>query len=80
MAVYSNNKAKSRNHITKVSNESFYKEIVRFLQTESYGTISKFDPNLLSPTEQQDLQILTNIREKHNIKKWSLINTFTMEK
>ena len=41
-----------------MSNESFYKEIVGFLQTKSYGTISKLDPNLLSPTEQQALQIL----------------------
>ena len=62
MSVYSNNrnreKAKSCNHTTKVSNESFYKEIVRFFQTESYETISKLDPNLLSPTEQQALHIL----------------------
>ena len=41
-----------------MSNESFYKEIVGFLQTKSYGTISKLDPNLVSPTEQQALQIL----------------------
>ena len=69
MGVYSSNrsreKAKWCNHITKVSNESFYKEIKRFLQIESYGTISKLDPNLLSPTEQQALQIL----EKNTILK-----------
>ena len=64
MSVYSNSsnreKAKSCNHITKVSNKSLSKEIERFWQIESYGTFSKLDPNLLSPTEQQDLQMLKN--------------------
>ena len=67
MGVYSNNsnrdKAKSYNHITKVSNESLSKDIERFWQIESYGTFSKLGPNLLSPTEQQ------NIRAQHNIRK-----------
>ena len=31
-------KTKSRNHITKVPNESLSKEIERFWQIESYGT------------------------------------------
>ena len=64
MGVYSNScnreKVKSCNHITKVSNESLSTEIERFWQIESYGTFSKLDPNLLSPTEQQALQILEN--------------------
>ena len=67
MGVYSNSKnrdkAKSYNHITKVSNESLSKDIERFWQIESYGTFSKLGPNLLSPTEQQ------NIRAQHNIRK-----------
>ena len=62
MGVYSNSsnreKAKSCNHITKVSNESLSKEIEHFWQIISYGAFSKLDPNLLSPTEQQALQIL----------------------
>ena len=62
MGVYSNTsnreKAQSCNHITKVSNESLSKEIEYFWQIESYGTFSKLDPNLLSPTKQQALQIL----------------------
>ena len=45
MGVYSNSgnteKAKSCNHITKVSNESLSKEIEGFWQIESYGTFSK---------------------------------------
>ena len=64
MGVYSNGsnreKAKSCNHITKVSNESLSKEIERFWQIESYGTLSKLDPNFLSPSEQKVLQILEN--------------------
>ena len=64
MGVCSNSsnreKAKLCNHITKVSNESLSKEIERFWQIESYRTFSKLDPNLLSPTEQQTLQILEN--------------------
>ena len=67
MSVYSNNsnrdKPKSYNHITKVSNESLSKDIERFWQIESYGTFSQLGPNLLSPTEQQ------NIRAQHNIRK-----------
>ena len=59
MGVYSNNsnreKAKPCDHITQVSNESLSKKIERFWQFESYGTFSKVDPNLLSPTEQQAL-------------------------
>ena len=53
-------KAKSWNHITKVSNESLSKQIERFWQIESYGTLSKLNTNLLSPTEQQALEILEN--------------------
>ena len=64
MGVYSKRsnreKTKSCNHITKVSNESLSKEIERFWQVESYGTLSKLDLNLLFPTEQQALQILEN--------------------
>ena len=64
MGVYSNSsnreKAKLCTHITKVSNESLSKEIEHLWQIESYGTFSKLDPNLLSPTEQQALQILEN--------------------
>ena len=64
MGVYSNSsnreKAKLCNHITKVSNESLSKEIGRFWQIESYGTLSKLDPNFLSPSEQKVLQILEN--------------------
>ena len=64
MDVYSNSsnreKAKSCNYITKVSNVSLSKETERFRQIESYVTFSKFDPNLLSPTKQQALQILEN--------------------
>ena len=64
MGVYSNSsnreKAKSCNHITKVSNESLFKEIECFWQIESYGTFSKLDPNLLASTEQQALQTLEN--------------------
>ena len=60
MGVYSNSsnryKANSCNHITKVSNESFFKEIERFWQIESYGNLSKLDLNLLSSAEQQALQ------------------------
>ena len=41
-------------------NESLSKEIGRFWENESYGTRSKLDSNLLSPTEQQVLQILEN--------------------
>ena len=70
MGVYFNSsnreKAKSCNHITTVSNETLSKEIVRFWQIESYGTFSKLDPNLLSPTEQQALQILENNRTLKN--------------
>ena len=65
MGVYSNSsnreKAKSYNHITKVANESLSKEIELFWQIESYGTLSRLDPNLLSPSEQQALQILERI-------------------
>ena len=53
-------KAKSCNHITKESNESLSKEIERFWQIESYGNFSKLDSTLLSPAEQQALQILEN--------------------
>ena len=64
MGVYSNSsnreKTKPCNHITKMSNESLSRETERFWQIESYGTFSKLDPNLLSPTEQQALQILEN--------------------
>ena len=64
MGVYSKRsnreKTKSCNHITKISNESLSKEIERFWQIESYGTLSKLDLNLLFPTEQQALQILEN--------------------
>ena len=52
--------AKSSNHITKVLNELLSTEIERFWQIESYGTFKKLDLNLLSPTEQQTLQILEN--------------------
>ena len=49
MGVYSKRsnreKTKSCNHITKVSNESLSKEIERFWQVESYGTLSKLDNN-----------------------------------
>ena len=55
MGVHSNSsngeKGNSYNHITKVSNESLSKGIERFWQIESYGTLSKLDPNLLSSTE-----------------------------
>ena len=64
MGVYLNSsneeKANSCNHIVKVSNESLSTEIERFWQIESYRTLSRLDPNLLSPTEQQALQILEN--------------------
>ena len=64
MGVYWNSsnrgKVKSSNHIIKVSNESVSKEIERFWEIESYGTFSELDPNLLSPTEWQALQILEN--------------------
>ena len=70
MGVYSNSsnreKAKSCNHITKVSNESLSKKIERFWQIESYGTFSKLDPNLLSPTGQQGLLNNNNAILKNN--------------
>ena len=43
-----------------MSNESVSKEIERFWEIESYGAFSELDPNLLSPTEWQALQILEN--------------------
>ena len=62
--IYSNSingeKANLCNHVTKVSDESLSKEIEYFCQLESYGTLSKLDLNLLSPTEQHALQILEN--------------------
>ena len=78
MGVHSNSsngeKTNSCNNITtKVSNESLSREIERFWQIESYGTPSKLDPNLLSPTEQQALQILQNNTILKN-------DHFTMEK
>ena len=56
MGIYANSsnreKTKSCHHVTKVSDESLFKENEIFWQVESYGNFSKLDPNLCSRTEQ----------------------------
>ena len=81
MGAYSNSsnrgKAKSSNHIIKVSNVSVSKEIERLWENESYGLFFKVGSKF---AVSYWITSLTNTREQHNIKKWSLWNTFTMEK